>query len=219
MKTKIIRDIDINDVYKLIDTRSLFVGKWKFRRTKSTEEAYNKILKEKVYPKFEEWKRECEKEHILEPKIIYGFFPKDLILAKVNLNKISIKNDVVPLQIVTVGQKVIDKCQWLFASHKYADYLYLSGLAAETAEALTEYSHREILRSLGIEFNAGKKLPHLSRISPGYPVWSDLKDQNIFFELLRPERVGIQLSSNYMLIPEYSTSAMILLQMGDHFTS
>lgn len=211
METKVITDIDINDLYELIDTKSLFVGKWKFKRTKTTEEAYNKILKEKAYPKFEEWKKECEKEKILEPKIIYGFFPKDLILSRVNLNKISIKNNLVPLQIVTVGQKVIDKCQWLFACHKYADYLYLSGLAAETAEALAEYSHKKILKTLKIEFNAGKKLPHLSRISPGYPVWPNLEDQNMFFELLHPEKIGVNLISSYMLTPEYSTSAMILL--------
>ena len=47
------------------------------------------------------------------------------------------------------------------------------------------------------------------RYSFGYPACPDLEQQTLLFELLKPERVGVQLSEEFQLHPEQSTSAII----------
>lgn len=198
--SKVVTDIKLDDIYPLIDTHALFTGRWQFRRTKASEEAYQEILRQKAQPAFEEWKKRCKDEKILEPKVVYGYFEE--------------KQNFVPLQLVTVGNKVAEKCQWLFASHKYTDYLFLHGLAVETTEALAEYWHKEILKELGIPIN-----PTFSkggeggfkRISPGYPAWPNLADQKEICQRLGAERIGVTVTETFQLVPEYSTSAKIIL--------
>ena len=204
---KVVTDIQLDEIYRYIDTTALFVGRWQFRRTKASEKAYQEILHQKAWPAFEEWKRRCKDEKILEPKVVYGCFRASEIASSLSLLAMTVpSHQFIPLQLVTVGNKVAEKCQWLFAAHKYTDYLYLHGLAVETTEALAEYCHRMILRELG-----GRCLSPLSRISPGYPVWPNLADQIKICELLDAKRIGVTVSETYQLVPEYSTSAMIVV--------
>jgi 5-methyltetrahydrofolate--homocysteine methyltransferase len=125
--------------------------------------------------------------------------------------------DVIALQLVTVGRAASEYSQQLFSSNKYKDYLYFHGLSVETAEALAEYWHKKIRDELRIsqaDANDRKKLfgqgYQGSRYSFGYPACPDLKDQQKLFELLRPERIGVELTEEYHLVPEQSTSAIII---------
>lgn len=204
--SRIVTDIGLEDIFPLIDTRSLFTGRWQFKRTKGSEEAYQDILKQKAWPAFEEWKKRSADEHILRPKVVYGYFD----ISQVP-NSGSQSYDFAPLQVVTVGAEVVKKCQWLFAAHKYTDYLYLHGLAVETTEALAEFWHRKILSELEIPFDAARPLPTFSRISPGYKAWPEIEDQRKIFELLKPERIGVTLTETLQMVPEYSISAMIVV--------
>jgi 5-methyltetrahydrofolate--homocysteine methyltransferase len=49
-----------------------------------------------------------------------------------------------------------------------------------------------------------------SRFSFGYPACPSLEDQAKLFELLDPGRIGVQLSEEFQLEPEQSTSAIIV---------
>jgi 5-methyltetrahydrofolate--homocysteine methyltransferase len=49
-----------------------------------------------------------------------------------------------------------------------------------------------------------------TRYSFGYPACPNLEDQRQLFELLKPERVGIQLTEEFQLVPEQSTSAVVV---------
>jgi 5-methyltetrahydrofolate--homocysteine methyltransferase len=51
---------------------------------------------------------------------------------------------------------------------------------------------------------------HGARYSFGYPACPNLEDQAKLFELLQPEEIGIELSEEFMLIPEQSTSAIVV---------
>lgn len=213
---KIITKIDLAEIYRLIDTRQLFAGRWQFKKTEKSEEAYQKLLRQKAWPALADWKKRCSDEGILEPKIAYGYFSNVALSAFTPSPSPLPQGErvimtFVPLQLVTIGPKVVQKCQWLFATHKYTDYLYLHGLAASAAEALAEYSHRNILRELDIPFDVDKKLPAGSRISPGYPAWKDLSAQKEICKLLASEKIGVSVTENFQLVPEYSTSAMITI--------
>ena len=127
------------------------------------------------------------------------------------------KLDTVGFHIVTVGGEVSRRERELFADGKFEDYLYTHGMGVETAEALAEYWHRQIRIEMGI----GDQEPddmrllfsakyHGARYSFGYPACPNLEDQAKLFELLQPEDIGIELSEEFMLVPEQSTSAIIV---------
>ena len=125
--------------------------------------------------------------------------------------------DVLGTFIVTVGTNASDAAHKLFKDNAYSDYLYLHGLSVETAEALAEYWHRRMREELGI---AGEDAPeirewfqqkyHGGRYSFGYPACPNLADQTKLFQLLEPQRINVSLSEEFQLVPEQSTSAVVV---------
>ncbi|GBC96476.1 Methionine synthase [bacterium HR16] len=127
------------------------------------------------------------------------------------------ERDVVAFHLVTMGSRVSEVERELFATHQYQDYLYLHGLGVEATEALAEYWHKRIREELGIADEDAKEIRLLfslkyrgCRYSFGYPACPNLEDQAKLFELLRPERIGVTLTEEYQLVPEQSTSAIIV---------
>lgn len=125
--------------------------------------------------------------------------------------------DVVGFHIVTVGDEISMYERELFAAGDYQDYLHVHGMGVETAEALAEYWHRQIRMELGIADQEPDELRllfsakyHGARYSFGYPACPNLEDQAILFDLLEPADIGIELSEEFMLVPEQSTSAIIV---------
>ena len=125
--------------------------------------------------------------------------------------------DVLPLHIVTVGAKASQYTAKLFEEGNYSDYLYFHGLSVETAEALAEYWHKSIRIELGIADQDAADLRKLfsqgyrgSRYSFGYPACPNLEDQRQLFVMLHPERIGVELTEEFMLEPEQSTSAIVV---------
>jgi 5-methyltetrahydrofolate--homocysteine methyltransferase len=146
---------------------------------------------------------------------------RQLCISDFFASKESGKIDVIALQLVTVGRAASEYAQQLFSSNKYKDYLYFHGLSVETAEALAEYWHKKIRDELGIsqaDANDKKKLfgqgYQGSRYSFGYPACPELKDQEKLFEILKPDRIGVELTEEYHLVPEQSTSAIIIHHPG-----
>jgi len=125
--------------------------------------------------------------------------------------------DVVAFHLVTMGTVASEYSQKLFTSGDYKDYLYFHGLSVESAEALAEFWHKKIREELGIDKEDNPEVKKLfsqhyrgSRYSFGYPACPSLEDQVKLFELLRPERIGVSITEEYQLVPEQSTSALIV---------
>ncbi len=125
--------------------------------------------------------------------------------------------DVLPAQIVTMGSKASEHSQMLFKSNQYRDYLYFHGLSVESAEAMAEVVHKRIRAELGFaEEDAGEMKKFLNqgfrgtRYSFGYPACPNLEDQQQLFELLKPGRIGMTLTEEFQLVPEQSTSAVVV---------
>jgi 5-methyltetrahydrofolate--homocysteine methyltransferase len=140
-----------------------------------------------------------------------------LCLADFFASRESGRVDVAPFHLVTVGQRASEHAHELFSSDNYADYLYFHGLSVESAEAMAELWHKRIREELGIAERDAKELGKLfhqgyqgSRFSFGYPACPNLEDQTKLFELLGPERIGVELSEEFQLVPEQSTSAIIV---------
>ncbi|HAF13806.1 MAG TPA: methionine synthase [Blastocatellia bacterium] len=142
---------------------------------------------------------------------------KRLCLADFFAAKDSGRVDVVAFHLVTMGSRASEYSRELFQSDNYADYLYFHGLSVEGAEALAELWHKRIRAELGIAGEDAEDVRKLfrqqyqgSRFSFGYPACPNLEDQAKLFELLDPRRIGVDLTEEFQLDPEQSTSAIIV---------
>jgi 5-methyltetrahydrofolate--homocysteine methyltransferase len=142
---------------------------------------------------------------------------KNLCLADYFASKDSGVIDVVAFDLVTMGRRASEYAHELFANDNYTDYLLFHGLSVESAEALAEMWHKRIRTELGFAQNDASELAKLfhqgyqgSRYSFGYPACPNLEDQTKLFELLQPERIDVELSEEFQLHPEQSTSAIIV---------
>ena len=81
---------------------------------------------------------------------------------------------------------------------------------------MAEYIHKQVRVELGVAGQDARDLQKLfkqgyqgARFSFGYPACPNLEDQVQLMKLLEPKRIGIELSAEYQLHPEQSTSALI----------
>jgi 5-methyltetrahydrofolate--homocysteine methyltransferase len=249
--SKVVEDIDLDEVFAFINETALFKGQWQYKQGRKTKEEYEKILHETVYPKFDAVKEKAKRENLLTPKVVYGYFPcqsegndliiyeadekterlrftfprqpenqrggRNLSLADYFASKDSGKTDVVAFDLVTMGRRASEYAAELFKNDNYTDYLLFHGLSVESAEALAEMWHKRIRQELGFAGKDATELVKLfhqgyqgSRYSFGYPACPNLEDQTKIFELLQPERIDVELSEEFQLHPEQSTSAIIV---------
>ena len=132
--------------------------------------------------------------------------------------------DVVALSLVTMGPRASEFAQELFQANEYRDYLHWHGFAVEAAEALAEYWHKRVRQELGI---AGKDAADIRKLfalgyqgcrySFGYPACPDLEEQTKMAVLLRPERIGVELSETFQWHPEQTTAAVIVHHPGARY--
>jgi 5-methyltetrahydrofolate--homocysteine methyltransferase len=125
--------------------------------------------------------------------------------------------DVVAFQLVTMGPRVARATAELFEKNAYRDYLELHGLSVQLTEALAEYWHARVREDLGLAGEDDRDLAGIlrqgyrgSRYSFGYPACPELEDRAKLVQLLRPERIGVELSEELQLHPEQSTDALVV---------
>lgn len=132
-------------------------------------------------------------------------------------SKDSGKTDVVAFHVVTMGSVVSEAAAKLFAANNYREYLELHGLSVQLTEALAEHWHARMREELHVKSDDSPELQGIldqgyrgSRYSFGYPACPDLEQQVQLCELLEPSRIGVELSEEFQLHPEQSTSAIIV---------
>ncbi|WP_405137061.1 methionine synthase [Nocardia sp. NBC_01388] len=131
--------------------------------------------------------------------------------------------DVLPFQLVTMGQPIADFANELFAQNNYRDYLEVHGIGVQLTEALAEFWHRRIREELVVEGHSVAeqdpsdvqeyfKLGYRgARYSFGYGACPDLEDRAKLVDMLDAGRIGVMLSEELQLHPEQSTDAFVLL--------
>jgi 5-methyltetrahydrofolate--homocysteine methyltransferase len=141
---------------------------------------------------------------------------RHLCLADFVKSKESGLIDVMPVQLVTVGANVDNFTAKLFKENAYREYMELHGLAMQLTEALAEYWHSRIREELGFGSEDPTEVGDFfdlkyrgARFSLGYPACPDMEDRKKVVELLKPERLGIELSEELQLHPEQSTDAFV----------
>jgi 5-methyltetrahydrofolate--homocysteine methyltransferase len=125
--------------------------------------------------------------------------------------------DVLGVQVVTMGASASEEALKHYSQGEFSQYFYLHGLSTELAEAYAELVHRRLRQQLGIHSHDAQNMRELfsqgyqgSRYSFGYPACPNLEANKTLLTLLGAERIGIRLSESFQMIPEQSTSALVL---------
>jgi 5-methyltetrahydrofolate--homocysteine methyltransferase len=113
--------------------------------------------------------------------------------------------DVLPLQVVTSGDRAADFIARRNQGGEYTEGYYLHGFSVQTAEGTAEYVNRRVRQELGI----GE--PRGLRYSWGYPACPDIEQHETLFRILPvAETIGVSLTSAWQLDPEQSTAALVV---------
>jgi 5-methyltetrahydrofolate--homocysteine methyltransferase len=124
--------------------------------------------------------------------------------------------DKVGFFVVTIGALLAEQTKELYAADSYHDYLMLHGLGVELTDALAEYWHERMRIEMGLQEQPGDPAAYVaqgyrgSRYGFGYPSCPDLAAHGPLFELLRPEEIGVSLTESFEMVPEMTTSAIIV---------
>ena len=212
--------INMDEVWTMIDKRSLFKLSWGLRGKAGSEskEDHEQLLTE--------WKIRIIREKLFEPEIVYGYFRCHNRGGKLLVENPSGKNvefefprstkpehlcltdyfgedDIVAFQSVTVGNKAAEIIEQWNNEDRYTDAYYLHGLAVEVAEALAEWVNQKIKSELNLEKGG-------LRYSWGFPSCPDVLQHHLVWKLLEPEKSGMTLTESGQIIPEQSTAAIVV---------
>ncbi|MDQ4016258.1 MAG: dihydropteroate synthase [Thermoproteota archaeon] len=217
--------IDLNEVWKYINKKSLFVLQWGMRGKGASDQDPEKL--------FRSWTDRVLSEELFEPCAVYGFYKcHNLTLGQGGSGKLAIdlsdgkqvmfefprsskekhlcladyfgKDDIVAFQAVTVGNKVTEIIDQWNKQDRYADAYYLHGLAVETAEGMAELINAKIRDELKIGQNRGL------RYSWGYPSCPDISQHHLVWQILEPEKSGMTLTESGQIVPDQSTAAIVV---------
>jgi len=234
-------EVPVKALLPWINEDVLFKFQWGFLRKNLSVEEHAEQLRTVAKPILVDLAERAAREGILRPQAMYGFFrarkdgdgvrflDHDLRLAFPRQRRadgspglcladfVHPDEDVVGLQVVTVGQAASDVAREWFADHRYTEYLYLHGLGVEVTEALAEYVHKQMRAELGIGGDDARDLGDLfhkqyrgCRYAYGYPACPEMADQEHLLRLLGADRIGVTMDADEQLHPEQSTAAIVL---------
>ncbi|MGW5424907.1 methionine synthase [Streptomyces sp. NPDC003943] len=244
---RIVKGVPFADYAAWLDEDALFKGQWGLRAPRAgTGPSYEELVETEGRPRLRMWLDRLQTSGWLEPAVVYGYYPvnskgdelilrdedgaertrftfprqrrgRRLCLADFFRPEESGEQDVIGLQIVTMGNRVSRAAGELFEAGSYRDYLELHGLSVQLTEALTEFWHARVRRELGFGDEDPDDLRDMfalkyrgARFSLGYGACPDLEDRAKITGLLRPERIGVVLSEEFQLHPEQSTDALVV---------
>lgn len=212
--------VDMSQVWPLIDKKSLFKLSWGLRGKAGSklEAEHEELLKE--------WRLRITRERLFEPEIVYGYFrchnrDRRLLVENPHGDDVELDfprstkpehlclpdyfgaDDIVAFQAVTVGTKVTEIIDQWSKEDKYTDAYYLHGLAVEVAEALAEWINQKIKSELNLTQGG-------LRFSWGFPSCPDVSQHHLVWKLLQPEKSGMTLTESGQIIPEQSTAAIVV---------
>tara|TARA_R110002073_G_scaffold118918_5_gene259405 strand:- start:373819 stop:377361 length:3543 start_codon:yes stop_codon:yes gene_type:complete len=73
--TAVIDKLNLRDIFAYINPTALFAVQWQLKRGSRTKAQYQQMLDELARPKFKELCDRCLNEPILQPQVVYGYFP------------------------------------------------------------------------------------------------------------------------------------------------
>jgi len=244
--SKVVKGIPLKEYASWLDEGALFKGQWGLKQARAGGPTYEELVETEGRPRLRGLLDRMQTDGLLEAAVTYGYFPcvskgddliilgedgtertrftfprqrrgRRLCLADFFRPEDSGETDVIGMQVVTVGNRVSEAANELFATDSYREYLELHGLSVQLAEALAEYWHARVRSELGFASQDPADVEDMfalkyrgARFSLGYGACPDLEDRAKIARLLEPERIGVVLSEEFQLHPEQSTDAIVI---------
>ena len=230
-----IDDVDLRELWPCFDLKSLYRLSWGASNTKG--DAFETLVRDEFDPRLRRYQHEAEAGGLLQPKVVYGFYPAA-----------GTGNDVV---LYDPNDPAREIARFAFARQAGGDHLCLADYlrepqagrgidvvalqvvtigtrASEMTEALQtqgDYSESYFLHGFTVQsaealaewthrrVRTELRLPHErgKRYSWGYGACPDLSQHAIAFGVLDAQaRIGVQLTEAFQIIPEQSTAAIVI---------
>ncbi len=73
--SRVVDQIDLDQVYPFINKVALFRGQWQLKKGRKTDAEYQQQLEDEIEPMFAKLKTQMKADGVLEPKVVYGYYP------------------------------------------------------------------------------------------------------------------------------------------------
>ena len=232
---RVCHDIPPSELWSHFDLKSLFRLSWGGGNVKG--ENWQRLLNEEFEPRLQRYQAQAERERILLPAVVYGYFPAA-----------AQGNDVI---IYDPQDHAREVGRFPFARQPGGEFLCLSDyisepinnaasdvvalqvvtmghLVSEQTEALqacNDYSEAYFLHGFSVQSaealaehthnrirsELGLHANQGKRYSWGYGACPDLSQHELVWRLLEVEKViGVTLTESYQIVPEQSTAAIVM---------
>ena len=122
------------------------------------------------------------------------------------------RKDVAAFLVVTVGPAATERFDAMDGRDEYSEAFFFHGLAAQTAEAATEFLFERVRKELSLADDRGK------RYAWGFGALPDVEEHRKVFQLLPAEAdLGMSLTAAGQLVPEQSTAALVVHHPEAHY--
>lgn len=227
--------IDLRQLWPCFDLRSLYRLSWGAANTKG--DAFERLVGEEFEPRLRRYQTEAERERLLEPKVVYGYFPaaglgNEIILYDPAQPATQIARLEFPRQI---GGEHLSLADYLLepqdagASDVVALQIVTVGRTAaqrtESLQAAGDYSESYFVHGFSVQAaealaeyahrhirrELGLEHDRGKRYSWGYGACPDLGQHDVVFRLLdATSKIGVTLTSAFQIVPEQSTAAIVM---------
>jgi len=227
--------IDLRELWPCFDLRSLYRLSWGAANTKG--DAFARLVGEEFEPRLRRYQAQATQDALLEPKIVYGYFPaaglgNDIILY----DPAQPANEVARLRFPRqTGGEHLSLADYLLEpsddgpSDVVALQIVTVGRNAtqrtEALQAAGDYSESYFVHGFSVQAAealaeyAHRHIRHElalengrgKRYSWGYGACPDLGAHDVVFRLLdATSKIGVTLTPAFQIVPEQSTAAIVI---------
>ncbi|HEV3158195.1 MAG TPA: dihydropteroate synthase, partial [Candidatus Baltobacteraceae bacterium] len=232
---RVFDEIDVRDIWPCFDLKSLYRLSWGGANVKGAE--WERLVREEFDPRREQYQRRAAGEDLLEPRVVYAYFPAaglgdEVIVYDPQDHSRELSRFHFTRQ---VGGEHLCLADYLREPNagRASDLIAFqvvtvgSGVSklTEALHAKNDYSESYFLHGFSVqsaealaEFahrrvrsELGLEIGQGKRYSWGYGACPDLSQHAIVWDLLEVERrIGARLTEAFQIVPEQSTAALIM---------
>ncbi len=228
-RPKVINQDDVVDLVPYLDELALFERQWGFVKKTGSRESWCHWVAGEAVPVLEKLIRLSRKYQLLQPRSLYAYFfcaaendtlflynenQRDVFLTidmprlkngVCAADKIARKDsgafDTVAAVAVNMGRNATEMARRWLSAGKDVDYRYLHGFALEMLNAMTQYTAAVIAKEeccVGNVYGLGAAKQGAAKV------------QSALIKMLDASLIDIAFSRNYLMMPEYSSLALVL---------
>ena len=211
-----------------LDELALFEKQWGFARGNENRQAWCHRMEAEAVPVLKKLTALSEEHRLMQPQSLYSYFfcaakgntlylykeDKKEVFLEIDLPRL--KNgvcvadrlpevgsgvyDTIAAVAVNIGRNAAEMAKSLLRSGKNVDYKYLHGFALEMLNAMTQYTASIVAAQgccLGEVLSLGSAKQGVAKV------------QSALIKMLDASLIDIAFSRNYLMMPEYSSLALI----------